>query len=336
MSGALYRLEGGTLVGGASESTAPTDWHPVFGAAVTAYPHTSHTQAQEFAAHQAACGPMGIHRQYDGAPGMPSSWSATAAGATVYTGWEDRWTWTSVKPNVTNVISGALDGVIAAWLASIPAAKPGIKRMITCWHEPEAKVPGTFSADQWKACVYHFGELVRDAGRSDLLYGPIFMSKFTLATVQTLWDSPAAGDLNDVIDFVGWDPYNEDSSNTPKTYGTAQAGMAGMEYYFTDLTVWTQQHAPGKPVAIGETSFQPDEANLSRRVDFIAALEQFAIEQRYLAVCWFDASITTPWWLRVYEATRGNDTTLTADTASIDAWADVYTRHPLTYQGAAP
>lgn len=339
--GQIYTMRDGILTG---NPTPPViDWHPVFGTAVTAYPNTGHTQAQEFAAHETACGRVGIHRVYDATANMNLTWSTIAAGAANYDGWQDRWIWVSVKPDVIQLANGSLDANIQALFDSIPASKPGIKIMWTCWHEPEAKVkqavyggPELFTADEWKAAAYKFGQLVRAQNRDDFLYGPIFMSKFTLNTpdygVNAIW-SAGTQDLNDVIDFIGWDPYNEDSNKN--NYSSTFQGQAGVEYYFTDIVVWSQNNTPGKPIAIGETGFVPDETTLTRRPDFLNALETFAIGQRFLAVCYFDSGVGNgPWFLRAYEATRGNTATLTNDAGSTSAWAAIYSRHSLKFQGA--
>lgn len=340
----LYRMTGGVLEGSPGTGGPAPQWHPVFGTAVTAYPGTGRSQAQEFALHVQDCGPPGCHRVYDGVSTFPTTWTSVASGAATYSGWQDRWIWVSLKPDMTQWLAGSLDVNFASLMASVPASKPGIKILWTFWHEPEAKVkpvgsggPGLFTAAQWKQGMYRFAQKIRALGRSDFLVGPVFMSKFTIATavygVQALWDSDPA-DLPSVCDFIGWDPYNEDSAQN--NYAATFQGTAGVEYYWTDVVVWTQNHAPGLPVAIGETSFLPDETNLQRRVDWINAVEQFAVGQRFLACCWFDAQVTAepPWLLRVYEPTRGSNAVLNRDQPSIDAWAGVYARHPLSLQGA--
>lgn len=331
MATQVYRLTGGVL-GDVAVPPEPLPARTLFGCAVTAYPHTGRTQEQEFAAHEAEVGTVAVHRHYDA--GMPATWAATTAAT--YPGWEDRWTWTSVKPNVVDLASGALDETVGAWLDSIPPANPGIRRMLTCWHEPEPKVvDGTFTNAQWKAAAYRFGQLVAATNRADLLYGPVFTSHFNLAPLSTkvddLWNA-TEDDLASVCDFIGWDPYN--MASTTGDYSAGFQGAAGVAYYFDPITAWTQTNAPSLPVAIGETGYIPDQANLAGRADWLTAVEAYALSYRYLCACYFDASVAgeaflNHWWLRRYETVRGDDTTLTLDTASVDAWAGVYARNPL-------
>ena len=325
MSTQVYRLSGGVL-GSASVPGEPLPSRTLFGCAVTALPNSGRTQEQEFGVHVAEVGNPAVYRHYDG--GLPATWATTAAAT--YAGWEDRWTWTSLKPNVNQVAAGLLDEEITAWLESIPPARQGIRRMVTIHHEPEAKIlDATYTAAAWKSAAYRFGLLVKATGRADLLYGPCFMSRFTLDganEVGQCWNA-TEDDLASVCDFIGWDPYNEASGTNDYTAGFQ--GAAGAAYYLDGLTLWTQANAPGLPVALGEIGFMPNQANLGQRAAWLEAVEAYAVSQRYLCVCYFDASVTSHWWLRRYATTRGDASTLSADTASIAAWAGVYSRNHL-------
>jgi hypothetical protein len=317
-------------------SQAPAEHKTLFGAAVTIGPNTGLTESQEFVSHENEVGEMSIYRCYDG--GMPSNFVTAALGATQRPG-SNAWIWLSIKPDVNNVISGSYDDEITSLVNTMPVV-PGIKYMLTSWHEPEGKVkqaslggPELFTATQWKQQAYRVGQVVRSLGRSDVMYGPIFMSQYTIATanygVDVLWNAPG-GDLNEVIDFIGWDPYNEDTGKAVPTYGPNHIGMIGVETYFTDITVWSQQNCPGKPVAIGETGFQNNPADLTMRPNFLLALETFAKEQNYICVCYFDSGVGSgPWWLRWYQTTHMDPNSSVKDPLSIEAWSEVYARNAL-------
>lgn len=335
MTDTWYRLgDDGRLQAPGSQPPAQTK--TLFGAAVTVGPNTGLTETQEFASHETDCGEMSIYRCYDG--GMPTNWTTAALGATQRPG-SDAWVWLSIKPDVNTVISGGYDSAIASLVNSIPVV-PGVKYMLTAWHEPEGKVkqaafggPELFTATQWKQMAYRVGQVVRSLGRSDVMYGPVFMSLYTIATanygVEVIWNAPG-GDLNEVIDFIGWDPYHEGSNKTTPDYSTGQLGTAGVEFYFTDITVWSQQNAPGKAIAIGETGMQNNPAALNMRPDWLYALETFAKEQNYLCVCYFDSGVGSgPWWLRWYQTTHGDRNTSVKDTLSINCWKDIYARNAL-------
>jgi hypothetical protein len=264
----------------------------LYGAAVTPYPNSGRGHADEVLAHEADCGKLQILRTYDG--GAPATWASvsTANGSrtAAVPGWRTRSSWHSMKPDVAALASGALDGWVRDYLYSIP--ETGHVRMLTIQHEPKGRVAaGAFTAEQWASAQIRFGNVVRDVQHPDVLFGPCFAAQWDLTgtgNVDTL--TARREDLLSVWDFVGWDPYNEatKTGDFTKTAG----------YYLDPLVAWMQANAMGLPMAIGETGFIGNPADPFARSRWLREVVDYAAEYDFSAVCYFDASVTNPWYLR--------------------------------------
>ncbi|WP_020579996.1 hypothetical protein [Actinopolymorpha alba] len=291
----------------------------IYGAAVTPYPGTGRTYAQEVAQHNVDCGhEMKMLRTYDS--GRPLYWTTRSGSSSTIPatpGWETRASWHSMKPDAEDMAAGALDAWATAYLNSIPIT--GVPRFLTIWHEPESKVrDGVFTASTWKNACYRFGQIVRSVGHPDVTYGPIFASKFTLTNATYHVPAIMASNstpLFSVSDFVGWNPYHEASS-----FGTYNPALYTPEYYFDDINAWMNSNAPDIPMAFGETGFVPNPSDVNARADWLNAVATWVETHQLLACCYFDASVSTPWWLRRTAASTA------LDAASATCWGEKYTR----------
>lgn len=271
-----------------------------YGAAITEYPGSGRNYADEILAHEVDCGRLQILRSYDG--GAPAAWDSPSAvsgsRSPVQAGWGRRASWHSMRPDVSALASGALDGWARDYLYSIPVT--GTERMLTIQHEPKAKVAsGAFTAEDWAAAQIRFGKIAREIGHPDVTFGPCFAAQWDLTgtgNVDTL--TQRREELLGVWDFVGWDPYNEatKSGDFTKTAG----------YYLDPLLEWMQDNAAGLPMAIGETGFIGNPADPFARARWLRQVVDLAEANNMLAVCYFDASITNPWYLRRFPDGSGD------------------------------
>lgn len=292
----------------------------LFGASVTPYPDSGRTYEQEIAAHETDVAPMHILRSYDG--GLPDTWftKSTDPGSRVpaVPGWENRASWHSVKPDLEALAAGELDGWLSEYIHSIPVT--GRPRYLTFWHEPETKVKaGTFDWQRWVDGNARARQVITREQHPDVRLAAAFTSKFTIGGAKPYYLDgmlavAPAGFLAG-FDMIGWDPYNEASKN-----GDYGAPWDDPAYYVDDCLAWTLQHAPGVPMGIGETGFVPNPGDAAARPAWLARLADYAEDNRLAAVCYFDASVGSPWWLRRTAASAD------LDTASAEAWRAVYAR----------
>lgn len=268
----------------------------LYGAAVTARPEEPSRKWEDLVIdHERDCGAMQILRSYDG--GAPLNFfsksdagGSRAAGAP---GWTRRASWHSMKPDVTQLASGSLDGWARDYLDSIPVT--GHRRMLTLWHEPKSKIAsGTFTADAWKRALYRFGRIVREYGHPDVQFGPCFAAQWDLTGAGNLDSIMAANDVDlfSVCDFIGWDPYHEGS----KSGDYSDSLTPG--HYIDPLLSWSLWNAPGLPVCIGETGVIPSATDPDARPRWIESLADYVQQKDIEVVCYFDASAGNPWWLR--------------------------------------
>jgi hypothetical protein len=263
----------------------------LFGAAVTAYPGTGRNHSAEVMAHEIDCGPMQMLRTYDG--GKPKSWfsasNANGAVSPAIAGWTRRASWHSVKPPIADLASGALDGWVRDYIESIP--ETGVQRWLTVWHEPITKIRnGSLDPELWLLGNRRFGRVVGDVGHPDVRFGPCFAGKWDLTGSFTLDDLGLTEEDIELWDFIGWDPYHEGSKN-----GNYSIPLSD---YLDPLVYWSHVTAPDVPIAIGETGFIPNPADPMARARYLAEVADYAREHNFAAVCYFDASVTTPWYLR--------------------------------------
>ena len=287
----------------------------IFGTAVTATPDAPTRKWEDVLGdHERECGPAGFLRSYDG--GTPASWlsKSTATGAHIPTapGWTRRASWHSMKPDAAALASGALDGWVRDYLDSIPVT--GLERSLTIWHEPKAKIKsGLLDAATWKRAAYRFGRVVQDVGHPDVTYGPCFAAQWDLTgdvNLDTIMASDPC-DLFSVCDFIGWDPYHEDS----------RYGRYGPQYtpamYIDPLLQWGRDNAAGVPVRLGETGMVDNPADPDDRSRWIRALVDYCELNRIEVACYFDSDVGGPFHLR-----RKHDGT--ADVTAARTWGLCY------------
>lgn len=308
----------------------------VFGSAVAPYPDRTENYAQAYASHVADLGEMGCLRSYSTAgQAWPTTWAGLTGNHPRQGNWLTRWSWHSLKVDPVSIAAGAQYDNIIGFVQSIPAT--GYKRLLTFWHEVDVgnKIPDNMSYAQAKAMLYEAGRAVRDAGHPDVLYGPVFGSKFTIAKVDTILaaTSVSTASLQSVFDFVGWDPYNIASQDDD--YSASKQGALGVAFYLDTLFSWNNNNFPGKPMAIGEFGYRPNQADLSMRPAFNQAYVDRMVAEGALVCCYFDTAVADQKenYIRIYSNPRTpRSTNITAawsaDTASIAQWSAVYAQYP--------
>ena len=289
----------------------------LYGAAITPYPNSGRSYADEILQHEIECGPMQILRSYDGA--MPLTWDSvsTSSGSRnpVVPGWRTRASWHSVKPDMLKMSSGELDGWAYDYISSIPVT--GQPRMLTIQHEPKGKInAGNFTAAQYVKGLYRFARMARAVGHPDVLVGPCFAAKWDLGgagNINLIMSSdPIADELPYVCDFWGWDPYHEasKSGDYSATYSPA--------YYLDEVVDWTNENV-GLPIAIGETGYIANPNDVKSRARWLREFVDYAEREDFLCVCYFDASVTNPWYIRL-------DAAGVSDAFSAKSWGLNYFR----------
>lgn len=336
------RIQISTVMPAPASVTAAADRNtPVAGVAVTSYPGSGRSTAQEFAAHEGACGKVGCYRSYSSsAHAWPTTWAglSTTSGSTIpqLGDWRNRWSWHSVKPPVAALVAGTDYTNVRNFIASIPVT--GHKRLITCWHEMDVggKIPGNASYSQTKQMWYEFGRAVKDEGHPDVLYGPIFGSKFTISEADTIMAATWSGQttassttlLRSVVDFVAWDPYNEASHSN--NYASGFQGDTGAAFYLDACVAWNATNFPAARFAIGEYGMAPQASDLTKRPAWIQAVNDYcaALTPPALAVCYYDASVGRANWIRVYETVRNDTSSFATDAASVAKWSAMLAAYP--------
>lgn len=314
----------------------------VLGSAVAPYPDRTETYAQAYASHNADIGvEMGVLRSYSTtAQTWPTTWSALGGNHPRQGNWLERWSWHSMKNDPISIASGAQYQNIINFVTSIPVT--GYKRMLTWWHESDVgtKIPDNMSYSQCKQMLYEAGRAVKAAGHPDVLYGPVWGSKFTISKANTImaatWGGLTVAQstalLASVLDFSAWDPYNLASQNGD--YSAGFQGAAGAAFYLDACKDWNDTYFPNARFAIGEVGYRPTLTDLTLRPQFMQAYVDRCASFNALAVCYFDDAVTTGKqnYIRIIANPRSDatDTSLNwqADTASITKWHDLYVQYP--------
>jgi hypothetical protein len=171
----------------------------------------------DFAAKDAAYGPLTIRRSYEpAAAGMPTSWAACNAGVDV----GKRASCWSGKPSITAMAGRSLDAQTLRFLRSIPKSHVAF---VSIWHEGDGKIRnGAFRLATYTAALKRFCQLVRQVQSEGWTH---------LYTIQilTTWSgtSPKAGSTyadtwpgGGLVDVLGVDGYSHVGSG-PTLWGPA-------------------------------------------------------------------------------------------------------------------
>lgn len=229
----------------------------------------------------ATVGQMGIRRCYDG-PNWNLNYSAGAAAATVG---HNMVNWLSFTPNLASMASGALDGNLTTFAASIPSTE---KAMITIKHEPEDADPTTWRNAHRRAYSVIKANVATPA---NVKVGPCFQGYTYNPASGRKW----ATDWNVGVgyaDFNGMDYYQ------PYHYP-----LTGNSPNWTDMstTIWSNFQSIcdqlGVPGAIGEIGSAEDTtltykgvyANPQHKIDWMQSCLDWAHEHGFVAVCYFDS-----------------------------------------------
>lgn len=240
------------------------------------------------------------------------TWSSLQGGASgtsspTVTG-HDGASWHSFKIDFAKAASGSQN---AAWTASVNTIpRDGKPKLLTIHHEPENDLPSTNPNGwilNWIKSQIEIGKAVKAAKHPDVLYGPIWMSKYYISDtprtqvnnlhnfMKVASDNGLLDDLQSVYDFVGWDPYHEGSTKSPPQIAAPRNTAA---YWFDDTLEFTEEYFPGKKYAIGETGMYNTVSD-AERVAWLKSIKSWvdAHPSDVLAVCYYDASIQAPWYL---------------------------------------
>lgn len=243
--------------------------------------------------------------------------------------------WHSFKINFTAAASGSQN---TAWTNSIKTIPiDGKPKMITIHHEPENDVTSDSWWLNWIKANVEIGKAVKAANHPDVLYGPIFMSRYHITTnattdkgnlnnmVRIATENGLMDDLNDVYDFIGWDPYNEGSATSPQKITAAMTSQYDTASYYFDIPYnFTQEHFPGKKFAIGETGLYSTGLGTDNyRKTWLQRVKAWvdAHPGNVLAVCYYDASITAPWYLSLGSGGTMNES---YQTGVAQYWGSLY------------
>jgi hypothetical protein len=277
-----------------------------------------------------------ILRTFDSSTTGVWTWSTLRGGPTgdsspTVTG-HDGASWHSFKPNTEASSTGSQN---AAWTKSIKTIPvDGKPKLITIYHEPENDPKGS-DPDAWTLTwiksQIEIGKAIKAANHPDVVYGPVFMSKYSVADlpatdqastrrfIQIAEDNGLLDDMNAVYDFVGWDPYHEGYAFDPPKLGATREKIS---YWMDAAEAFTDAKFPGKKLAIGETGYEnrlPEDGRLRWIQDWKPWAD--ARKGKLLAVCYFDASIKVRWWLGL-----GSDglTTSAYQKSPAEFWGSLY------------
>ncbi|NDU76407.1 hypothetical protein GWI34_27820 [Actinomadura sp. DSM 109109] len=176
-----------------------------------------HLSGSDFAAKDAAYGPLTIRRSYQpAAAGMPASWAASNAGVDV----GKRASCWSGKPSITAMAGGDLDEQTLRFLRSVPKSHLAF---VSIWHEGDGKIrKGTFRLATYTAALARFCRLVRQVQSEG-------WTRLHTIQILTTWSgtSPKSGTTyadtwpgDGLVDVLGVDGYSHVGSG-PTLWGPA-------------------------------------------------------------------------------------------------------------------
>ncbi|MGO9298158.1 MAG: hypothetical protein ACLP52_30490 [Streptosporangiaceae bacterium] len=261
LRGASLLALAGPAVAAAACSSSPSRpafpaGRPIFGVNDTSWPEIS----------AAAGGVTGWRAYAPPSAGVPRRWPGTHSGpvpAGVQT------PVVSIKPDVSQVISGALDARLAAYFSLVP---PGA--WVTCWHEGEK--PGLhFSREQIQRLHARVYSVFRAHAPRTALYGQIFSTYAATrpSSPQALGPWVAPG-----LDFYGLDGYQYEPGET-------------VEQVLAEPAAQITAVVPGARLAITETN-----TSFGQQARWFAEAFGLATRQGWLAMFpFFGSGRNYPW-----------------------------------------
>jgi len=231
------------------------------------------TQAQVTSFESTVGQQIHVYRSYDS--GFPATWQQGAAS------WHpDRFvSWHSLKPNVANTASGALDTQLETWVGSIPATH---RCMLTFQHEPENPSKGINPA-QWRTAFRRFYDIVKGI-RPDIQVGPILMGW----TYDTASGRDPDGDWNpgaDKVDFYGIDDYQLyllEGAGSPTSWDEAPR--------HTTIRCTQLAASHDRPIAMGELACGDYQGDFTMKRDWIKAEVDYMVDNNAMAFCYFNTN----------------------------------------------
>ena len=223
-------------------------------------------------------------------PGLPASWSSARAKATA-----GRTVIISFRPMPKDVLSGKYDKELKAFFADAPTNQTIYWSYI---HEPEPLIDnGTFTAAQYRAAWQRIAGFAAQECKSNM-YATLILTGWTAdpgskRSVSTYY----AGD--DVIDVIGWDPYNGVHDPGRDYYISAEALLGNS---------MRASQAMGKPWAMAETGSRliPGDSG-SKRAAWLTSVGTYLRQNGAVYGTYFNSTRDANWMLD--------------DAASQQAWA---------------
>lgn len=249
------------------------------------------TFAQSMARQDANYDDTEVVRLFD--PGMPVSWSKRAPYI------EDKTISISFRPDPAEVLTGQHDAALLNWFNAAPSDQP---IYWTYFHEPEPKIAaGEFTAAQYRAAWARIAKLADQACKPNM-HATLILTGWTANPRSNRdWRDYYAGDS--VIDVLGWDPYNDATSQEgPKSYASPESIFGNV--------VEISKNA-GKPFAIGETGTRliPTDPNGTQRAEWLKDVARYLDNEGALFVAYWDSKTFADFRL--------------LDSASRDSWAGI-------------
>lgn len=227
-----------TTVNGKTASSSPTTRKPIIGWSVMGAKST-------FTGFCQRVGQILCFHNYDSPnDGVPSSYSASAVGDAASLG--ATVAYMSIRPDIAQTASGALDAQLTALAKTIPAGT-----YFSWWAEGEASRFGHNKTDFRNGLkrVYQ----VMKAANPGMLIGPCFMTYSLTSGSGFPLDDWILSPITDSADFISWDGYNSNASK----WTSFQSIMA-------PAVEWTKSRAD-IPIVIGETNSVEDPSDPNHR-----------------------------------------------------------------------
>jgi hypothetical protein len=173
---------------------------------------TANLAGSDFGAANTNYGPASVRRSYQGAAATyPTSFTTTACNAHIdwdATNQKTKYvTLHSMKPDINDAATSALDADLENFLTSIPSNH---RAMLTIWHEGDGKVRGgSFTKTQWQNAVGHFLERVRDFGGPNI-YAGVILETWQPGTGTDYTDMiPESWYADELVNWFGVDGYSD-------------------------------------------------------------------------------------------------------------------------------
>jgi hypothetical protein len=135
------------------------------------------------------------------------------------------WPMVSIKPNIADVLSGSLDGALAAWAKILP---PGAR--VTCWHEGE-KAGFGYSAASIVGMHDRVYQIVKTNALPSVQYGQVYTCFSATNGRVTAWTCPG-------LDFYAGDGYQTRADQTAASVFGPWAAQVLLAEPYASFDIW--------------------------------------------------------------------------------------------------